>query len=704
MDPLAAVLATLQLAITVALLFLLPGVTWAHLLAPATGPLARLGRAVGVSLLTTSTACIGLAYAGMLRPPITVATLVVLTLAPLGIRSVRQGVRRELAPLRRPTARQRRWWLAATAGAGVIAALVVIPSRLRVGETLLPFTSTVWYYVNLARVVAERGGFPATLPEWGTARPFQLDYLPVTAHAAAALQLFPGDLLVQLEAYRLAILVAGLAAATLVFRRWVSSWIALLGAVLLLATTRLEFRFLSYKPETFGLVLVLVAIWAADRAIVERSWRLGGLALASSTLAFLAHAEVFLILGPALLGLVAARAFVSPRGGALGLRARVPPRMAVGAALAVAVFGGAVVLGSAVNLALTGELRVLGYVSPDRLAGETSPPPPDEIPPGWVFTDDPTWDFYVAAVSPGQVGSAPPGSFFDAQMLPRSLAAIWPGLDGRIRSMLVVLAILVAAPVVGWPWLDVRRRRALVTWWTFGAALFAGAYLLYLLADTYVPQRTGPRRLMAYELMLPVTAMLVLLWSLDRLLRAGWRALLPRRGAMQAAGLALAVITAVALAPAPDTDPSLDLDRDPGLTAVGYEVYRWIDANLPQDARILANAYTDGSLAGISGRTGIIDGRAVYLEDRSFLAESTALVLGARVVFQTPAGPGAARYLARERVAYLLVGGADASGADLGGYGLFATDLHALESSDRYTLLRTFGDGRLLLFEVRRPS
>lgn len=136
------------------------------------------------------------------------------------------------------------------------------------------------------------------------------------------------------------------------------------------------------------------------------------------------------------------------------------------------------------------------------------------------------------------------------------------------------------------------------------------------------------------------------------------------------------------------------------MTRVGYEAYTWIAANTPTYARILANAYTDGSVAGLGRRTGIIDGRAVYLENRAFLAESTALVLAARVVFLAPNSPPAAAFLQREAVDYLLVAGPSASGSDLGGYGPFETDFGALASGGRYTLVRAFGDGRLLLYKV----
>jgi hypothetical protein len=306
-------------------------------------------------------------------------------------------------------------------------------------------------------------------------------------------------------------------------------------------------------------------------------------------------------------------------------------------------------------------------------------------------------------VAPGQLGRQPPSSFADRRLLQRSVAHVWPGLDARSGQFLVVLGLLLAVPVVAWPLLDRRRRRFLLAWWVFGAALLVGSFVLFSISDTYVPRRVGPRRLMPYELLVPVVAVTFALWALDRLLRDGWRTLLPRRGAMVAAGVALTIVTAGIIAPAPVLPGDPD-DQEPGLTTVGYAAYRWIAENTPSDARLLTNAYTDGSVAGIAQRAGIVDGRAVYLENPSFLADSTSLVLGARVLFKEPESAAALDYLQRQSVSHLLVGGPAADGSDLGGYPLFDTDVAALEKSDRYTLVRTFGEGRLLLFRVGPPA
>lgn len=703
-DSLATGAQLLAAALVLALLFVLPGLAWGPVLAPGSGSIVTVGRAAGASLLVAAPACTLLAALGALSPPVVIAVLAALGVAPFLLPGRRRAAARAFrGAVRGVRSRRRATVLGITAAAALVAVvLVVLPSRAAVGDALLPFSSTVWYYANLARETALATGFPEALPEWGTLRPFQADYLPVTAHTAAAFALLPGlDLRVVLEGYRLAVLGAALATAAMLLRRFVSTWPAVLGACLLLATVRLEGKFLAYRPETWALALALFTLWLADRAMVERSRRLAVVALAGAAVTWLAHAEVFLLLGPALAGLAAGRLLVT--GGRPGLR--IPSRAAlvrVGAVCTL-VFVGGLLAGSTAAFTLTGELRVLGYVARERLeAPAPAPPPADEVPPGWTFTEDPTWDFYVAAVAPGQLGREPPVSFTDRRLLPRSILHVWPGLDARFPGLLVVLAVLLVAPWLAWPLLDARRRRALLAAAVFGVGLAAGAYLLFAISDTYVPMRTGPRRLLPYELVLPVVAALLLLVTGDRVLRPGWRALLPRRGAALAAGLAMALVTAAMIAPAPGGQP--DDDPEPGLSQAGYDAYRWIDANLPAGARILANAYTDGSVAALARRTGIVDGRAVYLEDRAFLAESTALLLGARTVFLDPDGPGARRYLAREGVTHLLVAADGATGADLGGYLPFTTDLAALDRSAGYTLVRSFDGGRLRLYAVRAPA
>nr|MBA3780020.1 hypothetical protein [Chloroflexota bacterium] len=400
------------LAATFALgpLFLYPGLGWAALLLGGDGgPLVRLAQAVGMTLLIVPAVCVLLATVGLLHPVAVLASLGIVSVVPLAFPTTRERLAGDLRWLARP-----RTLLAAGIGAVVVGAIVIWPSHAQVGPGLLPHNSTVWYYANLAQLTAESWRFPGLMVEWGEQRPFHTDYLPVTAHTAAAFQLLPRDLPLSLELYRLAVLAAGAALAALLFRRWLPAWTAVLAACLLLATTRLDVKFLSYKPETFGLVIGLFVLWLADRTLAERSLRLGLLSVAGAALVFLSHAEVFLVLGPALLGLAGGHALfgeplaehVAGGGPRYVLRRRLPA-VAIAAGLAAVVFLGGIAAGTAASLAVTGSGRILGYATSPTT--RIDPLQPERIPVGWRLTEDPTWDFVIAATRAERAGAPPPG-------------------------------------------------------------------------------------------------------------------------------------------------------------------------------------------------------------------------------------------------------------------------------------------------------
>jgi hypothetical protein len=580
---------------------------------------------------------------------------------------------------------------------GLAGAFILLPSHLRLGPDTIPASSTVWYYAHLAHEVAAVDGFPAVFTEWGTSRPFQTDYAPFTAHSAAVFQLMSNDLLASQEAYRLAVLLLVLVFATLFFRRFVSSWIAMLGAVLLVTTLRLDFKLLAYKPEMFAFALALATVWLVDRAAAERSWRLAGVAMAAAALVLLSHAEVFLVLAALIAAIAVARGPLRLRPGRLGLR---PRRAIAGGVIAASVLVGGAIVGIFGNAAIAGDFRLVGYIAgsqdPPREA-EPRPLPPYRLPVGWTLWADPTWNFYVAAAAPGEMDAPPPVRFTDRRILPRSILHVWPALDGQGPEGLILLFGLVGTPFLAWPWLDTRRRRLLLVVAVFAIALLVGSYLLNEISSTYVPRRAGGRRLMPYELLLPVVAGVCWLWAAQRLLEPGWRSLLRPRSAALAGGLSLLLLVAAAVAPVANEE---DLDEAPGLSSVGYHAYEWIRASLPADARILANAYTDGAMTALTERVSILDGRAVYLEDAAFLDDATRLVLGARRYFQTPADLNAASFLDEADADYLLVVGPTGRGADVGGYRPFPTDFESLANSERLSVVASFGAGTLTLFKV----
>lgn len=702
MDPIAILLAATRGTVVLALLFVVPGLTLGPVVAPgASSHLARLGRAVGVSLVVTAIACTGLARLGLLRPTIVIALLVGLTLLPLHSRLPRRP--------RRPSLHARRWWLGAVAGAILAVVLAILPAGLRTGGTVLPSGATAWADAALAWSTAATGGFRADLPAWGAVGPFGAEHGPLIAHSAAAFLLLPAEQLLQLGLYRLAVLVAGLVLATLLFRRWVSTWIALLGAILLFRTIWIEAAVSGYGPAGWALMVALFGLWLTDRAIVERSRRLAVAAIVTAAVVVASHVEVSLVLAAAIGGIAIGRALVRPGGGPesagglghrhgrrVGLRSPIARDVARSLALAVAILAGGTLMGVAGDWVLTGDNRIIRYVVAGPPVGSGTLTLVGEPPAGWRSSGDPTWDFHVAATDVSQFGP-PPATFVESRILPASAVHIWPWLDGRTLLPLVVLATLLAIPLGGWPFADARRQRAILGWTAFSALLLGGAVALFSLLPTYVPRRIGPGGLIPYVAVIPVAAAVIGLWWLDRIIgsRLRWRL---RRGAMPLAGALLATVTALVVAPAPLTEDA-ELDRPPVLSHAGYDAYRWI-AGLPPQTRVLANAWTEGTFAALTKRSGIIDGPAPHLADRALLARATSLLLDARGLFAAPDGPGAAAFLEGEEVAYLLVVTPAGTRDDLGGHEPFAVDHVSLESSARYRLEQSFGDGRLLLFRV----
>nr|MBA3779589.1 hypothetical protein [Chloroflexota bacterium] len=290
---------------------------------------------------------------------------------------------------------------------------------------------------------------------------------------------------------------------------------------------------------------------------------------------------------------------------------------------------------------------------------------------------------------------------------PDGLLRVWPGLGADPQIQAGVVGVILLLPLFGWRWLARAQRRAVLTWLVFAFGLAAGAFAFVLLYETYVPLRVGPRRLLPYELFVPVVFLAIDLLLLQRLVHwVAGRALAGRANVMRSAvGVVVVAVIALFVARAPlSQGPVGEEDESFGLERTGYDAYGWIAQNTPPGSRILTSAYTDGIVAALTRRVGIVDGRAVYLEDAPFLREALEHLLGARVVFGAPAAPGAVDYLRDERVDYLLVTGPEANGRTLGGYPVFEVDLAALDAQPYLRLLLTFGDDRLRLYEVEVDS
>ena len=198
---------------------------------------------------------------------------------------------------------------------------------------------------------------------------------------------------------------------------------------------------------------------------------------------------------------------------------------------------------------------------------------------------------------------------------------------------LLALAIVLLALRRGSP----RTRRLVVTWSLYAVGVVAGAFVIFLFYDTYVPQRAGPRRILPFYTialagLYAFAVYLIERWLVRRAARSYERsgALDPDAGGPRAddivqafrhrpvralgfrgAGIVAGILLVGMLQP---TAESLG-EGGRALSGEGYAALEWMRDNLPPDKVVLANAYTDGSLQAVSRLTGRIDGRAPYLED-----------------------------------------------------------------------------------------
>jgi hypothetical protein len=116
-------------------------------------------------------------------------------------------------------------------------------------------------------------------------------------------------------------------------------------------------------------------------------------------------------------------------------------------------------------------------------------------------------------------------------------------------------------------------------------------------------------------------------------------------------GAALAIVAvAVSALVIPSARPpgGGDAPLDHGLIAS----FDWVRANVPCDARILANIHTEGVFEALTGRAAVLEGMTPYLRP-TVLAPIVRLFLDARRFFADPQGNQA--FLAREGVDYVAI-------------------------------------------------
>ncbi|MBA3779601.1 MAG: hypothetical protein H0X16_09960 [Chloroflexi bacterium] len=655
--------------------FVLPGLPWALLWRRRAGLdlLDSLALILALGLSVGAVASSLLTVIGLLRPQVLIGVLGAASLVGFGLLAA-LVVRSSLAAARRgdqrsPPARLpvRKWLPALVLALAFI--VLLVPQFLIALPEGLPRDTTSWYYWNLSRLTAETGGLPSSVMEWGSPRPFKADYLPFTTHLAAVEALDPGRL-ATLETYRLAVLVCGGVLLIAFARRWTLAGGVLLGG--LLASSNLWIaKFGSLRPEAFAVALLLGALWAIDRAwllgVVSRpglAWALLAGLLGGLTAA--AHLEVFLVGGAVGLALLV----LDGRGVVEARRRSTAVAGVVAAAVAVALLAS-----SGGGLPGEGELGV-GLGRPAQ--GEAA-----------AGLDDQSWRVYRAIIGP-DAPAEPPGPPADPAYLAPTARFPWFGIDflGPSGALLGVLLLAAAAVVLarhGTPVPRGSRDRPEGQLLLFGLAVIAmlliGSLALFMLFPTYVPRRIGLRRLLPYE----IVGLAAILTAGVLATKAAWvesrpesgsssldrdpPAPLGRRGALTlGVGLACAIV-AIGLMGASASRLMVNVEAG-SISYDGRDAYLWLARNAPSDSRILVNGYTDGVVAGLAERPGIVDGRAPYGEDPGWVAQAERDANLARDFFARPSSST----LAQLGADYVVVG----PGSDLATSVNFPTDAAAI--------------------------
>ena len=695
------------------LLVVLPGIAAATRLAPGTvSPIERLGRGVATGILLASLATLALAVLGLLRPTLIAAVLAGLAILPLHGRGP-----------------ARPWWLrgrrrrAWATGLGAVGAGVIVAAALAGGPTdgigLLPAD---WSGSVAATALAGSGGLPVVAPAWATERVLGVPNLPGVSHLAAALQLLPGDVPTRLTIDRVVIGAALVVVAAMLLRRWLPTWAALLGGALFVGVGGAATPLLDDSAAVRVVVLALFTLWLADRALVERSRRLVASTGLVAAAVFIGRADVFIGVAAGVAGLGLARWLVARGGGPedagglghrfgrrIGLRLDLArPALAPLAVAALVLVVGAAVGGAADRAlaAMTPAGGVLGAISPNGEGGPGEEPfvGVGEVPAGWRESGDDTWDFERAVHDVGAPPDAAPRRADYPRFVEMTVGALLGAPIGAGSALPVVVGGALLLPVLGWPLLDARRQRFVASMVAFAAVLALVAIALLARGGSF-----GDRWLVALNV-LPLQ-WLVAAAALGFAARAAVQMATRTAGRIAdrrferasrvapvfgaAAAIVIVIVAGAVLASAGGATG----DRPGSVSSRGLDAYAWIARETPPDSRILANGATTGIIATLTGRTGIVDGPAIDPTDRSLVSRATALVLGARVVFDEPDGDRAVTFLAREGVSHLLVAGPAAGAADLGALTLFPADPAAIDASPRFGLVRSFGD-RVFLYAV----
>lgn len=556
----------------------------------------------------------------------------------------------------------------------------------------LPHGPVTWYYLWLVSETISSRGIPSTIAEWGTMRSFPVEYAASTIHAAITSVLGGGFDMTFAQRYRLVEVGLAIAAFYALWRRWLPAWWAWTGALLMLSTSYLSGKFLGSAPETFGFTLVAWSAWLFDQSLDRRSYRWGAITGFVSAIAFLAHAEVWLLTVPLWGGILLSRLLphiVSRRSLAVkrwrlstARRVALITRPLLLAVISVLVFatvwvGGGLVTG---NLA-----RVLDLTSRIKSSSGTT-----------HQGQDPTWQLVAAMTDPRLLNIPPPNVF--SQIIDSVWSrTIFPGLNLGDTDVRIALGVAIVLITMALRWAPRAAVRGAVTWMVFGVGVYVIVAALTGFYHTYIPQRAATR-LREYDALLLVGVLSGIGWLVTATTHRVLVVLLRRYRrepkkwtpwVLALTNLAVAVVMFVKVTPLhTGTYREYNIALNPAV----YDSLKWMRKHLPTGTVILAAGYTQGTIGEVGGMNGWIDGRAPYLESPAWRDGATRRLLNIRTYFLDPT---ANQKLLPAQVDYILAGPQPLGTA-------FPVNIASLIRAPNLRFIRSWGQGMhtLGLFKV----
>jgi hypothetical protein len=510
---------------------------------------------------------------------------VVLTLVSVGVLAL-PGSRRTL--LRHSGDRWEHAWAGGALALGLVTWLPV--GILSWQTSWTPLGGTSWYYWGLAQQAAVAGHLPATSVEFGTTVPFLGDYPLFTLGAAALLVQVPDDqaTLVRQLVTAIPVLYAAFGFALLVRVLGAGRVVALAAVPLGIGTGLAADKLTAYRPEGFAIGCLLMAVALVAGGLRRRDVHL--LAPGVGLVAVLSQVHG--------IALVTAFVLLASFSLALWLGDRTPATAAV-----VAWTGGAA---SAAVLLLA---AVMGTLSGATHRGGIS---------DVAGASDPTWEFVRAAR--GRPPSDPPDR---STLLSNGVDHIYDsGAVWFLAVAVVALAVMLAFRT------GRRRFGLLVGFVAVVLVVLAAAVSVFVLGwDSYVPRRTGARRLMAEAtLLLPVVVTagvstgvaLVLLRTRSR-----------RLATACAVGAVLVALVVGLMG-------SWDVSRDRLAGRIPREDVEALGRlGVTDGTVVLTNGYSEGVIVGVTGARGLLEGRAPFTFP-DVLERANGLLRGAQEFYDRP--------------------------------------------------------------------